>query len=76
MDGKRPIRWDLVVLFLVISIGGTYLAIALRPKTDAPRYTYQLIKKYPHDGAAFTQGFVMHDGFLWESTGRNGKTIS
>jgi glutamine cyclotransferase len=74
MDDKRPIRWDLVVLFLVISIGGTYLAIAMRPKTDAPRYTYELVKKYPHDGAAFTQGLVMDDGFLWESTGRKGKS--
>ena len=74
MDDKRPIRWDLVVLFLVISIGGTYLAIAMRPKTDAPRYTYELVKTYPHDGAAFTQGLVMDDGFLWESTGRNGES--
>ena len=74
MSDKRPIRWDLVVLFLVISIGGTYLAIAMRPKTDAPRYTYELVKTYPHDGTAFTQGLVMDDGFLWESTGRNGES--
>ena len=74
MSDKRPIRWDLVVLFFVISIGGTYLAITLRPKSDAPRYTYEVVKKYPHDGAAFTQGLVIHDGFLWESTGRNGES--
>ena len=74
MDDKRPIRWDLVALFLVISIGGTYLAITLRPKTDAPRYTFEVIKKYPHDNAAFTQGLVMDEGFLWESTGRNGQS--
>ena len=74
IDGKRPVRWDLVALFLVITLGGTYLAIAFRPKMDAPRYTYEVVKKYPHDSAAFTQGLVMDGGFLWESTGRNGQS--
>ncbi len=69
---KRPIRWGLIALFLLVSIGGTYLAIWLRPKNDAPRYTYKLIKTYPHDKTAFTQGLVMQDGFLWESTGLEG----
>ncbi len=74
MQGKRPMRWDLVVLFLAISIGGTYLAIVMRPKDNAPRYTYEVLQKYPHDETAFTQGLVVHDGFLWESTGRNGES--
>ncbi len=74
MNNKRPIRWDLVALFLLISIGGTYMAIAMRPKSDAPRYTFEVIKKYPHDDTAFTQGLLMDDGFLWESTGRNGQS--
>lgn len=69
-----PRRWGLLIMFLVISIGGTYLAIWLRPKTEADRYTFKVIKKYDHDSAAFTQGLVMHDGFLWESTGRYGES--
>ena len=67
---RRPIRWGLIVLFLVISLGGSYLAIGLRPRTHAPRYTYEVVKTYPHDPLAFTQGLVIDDGFLWESTGR------
>ena len=67
-------RWELIALFLLISIGGTYLAIWMRPKNDAPRYTYKLIKTYPHDETAFTQGLVMADGFLWESTGIKGES--
>lgn len=71
---KRPVRWELVALFLLISIGGTYLAIWMRPKHDADRYTYTVLKTYPHDAQAFTQGFLVNDGFLWESTGRNGES--
>ena len=61
-------------MFLVISIGGTYLAIWLRPKTQADRYTFVVLNKYDHDPSAFTQGLVMHDGYLWESTGRYGES--
>lgn len=67
-------RWGLIVLFLVISIGGTYLAIWMRQQSVAPRFTYKLIKKYPHDDKAFTQGVLMDGGFLWESTGRYGES--
>lgn len=69
----RPVRWGHVVLFLVISIGGTYLAIAMRP-TSIPRYTFEVINKYPHDKKAFTQGLVYENGVLWESTGRYGES--
>jgi glutaminyl-peptide cyclotransferase len=46
------------------------------PSTSAvvPRYGYDVIKSYPHDGRAFTQGLVYHDGFLYESTGQYGES--
>lgn len=34
-----------------------------------PEYTYQIVKTYPHDRAAFTQGLIFHNGFLYEGTG-------
>ena len=74
MDGKRPVNWSLVALFLLISVGGTYLALAMRPKPHVPRYTYEVLRKFDHDPKAFTQGLVAHDGFLWESTGLNGQS--
>ncbi len=36
------------------------------------RYGYRVVKEYPHDSEAFTQGLVFHRGFLYESTGRYG----
>ncbi len=37
-------------------------------------YGYEVVRSYPHDPAAFTQGLVFRDGFLYESTGRNGRS--
>jgi len=33
---------------------------------------YQILRTLPHDPEAYTQGLVFSDGFLFESTGRNG----
>jgi glutamine cyclotransferase len=38
----------------------------------APVATVNVIRSFPHDTAAYTQGLVWHDGFLYESTGRTG----
>lgn len=35
---------------------------------------YEVVKSYPHDGKAFTQGLFFHDGFLYEGTGEQGKS--
>ena len=34
-----------------------------------PVYGYEVVKTYPHDPKAFTEGLFYHDGFLYESTG-------
>jgi glutamine cyclotransferase len=40
----------------------------------SPVYGYQIINSYPHDPEAFTQGLIFNDGFLYESTGKHGKS--
>lgn len=39
-----------------------------------PTYTYEVLHVYPHDPAAFTQGLFYLDGFLYESTGLEGRS--
>lgn len=39
-----------------------------------PVYGYEVVKAYPHDGKAFTQGLIFHDGFLYEGTGEQGES--
>ena len=43
-------------------------------KTSLPVYGYEIVKSYPHDSEAFTQGLIFHNGFLYESTGSHGKS--
>ncbi len=35
-------------------------------------YTYNIVKTYPHDTTAFTEGLVFNNGVLYESTGGYG----
>ena len=37
-------------------------------------YTCEVVRSYPHDPAAFTQGLAFADGFLYEGTGLEGKS--
>lgn len=39
---------------------------------EIPVYTYTILRTYPHDENAFTQGLVYEDSFLYESTGQYG----
>src|SRR5271163_348516 len=41
---------------------------------QAPEYGYQVVHVYPHDRSAFTEGLEFRAGFLYESTGINGKS--
>jgi glutaminyl-peptide cyclotransferase len=45
------------------------------PAATAPAVsTYEIVKTYKHDGKAFTQGLVVHNGFFYESTGEYGES--
>ncbi|MDB4534525.1 glutaminyl-peptide cyclotransferase [Vicingaceae bacterium] len=35
----------------------------------APNINYTYVNSFPHDTNSFTEGFLIHDGDLWESTG-------
>jgi glutaminyl-peptide cyclotransferase len=45
-----------------------------RPAAPVPTYTYDIVHRYPHDPDAFTQGLIYRDGWLFESTGLNGRS--
>ena len=40
----------------------------------APEYTFAVVRVFPHDPTAYTQGLTYRDGFLYEGTGRNGQS--
>src|SRR5579884_2702450 len=52
--------------------------LAPQPRTGqpggAPVAGYEVVRSYPHDPHAFTQGLVFRDGFFYEGTGMNGQS--
>jgi glutamine cyclotransferase len=40
----------------------------------APTWRHEVVRSFPHDPDAFTQGLLVRDGFLYESTGRKGQS--
>jgi glutaminyl-peptide cyclotransferase len=42
--------------------------------TNLPVFGYQVVRAYPHDPTAFTQGLQFVDGTLYEGTGLNGRS--
>ncbi|MEP6849352.1 MAG: glutaminyl-peptide cyclotransferase [Acidobacteriota bacterium] len=47
---------------------------SVKQSSVPPIYSYEVVHTYPHDPKAFTEGLFYHDGFLYESTGEEGKS--
>ena len=59
----------LLLLLMAAPIGFSAQRLQTAPVTG-----YQLVRSYPHDPLAFTQGLVFVDGVLYEGTGLNGRS--
>jgi glutaminyl-peptide cyclotransferase len=68
----RQLLW----LALLLAMSGPSRAVGFVPSQPAgaslPAFTYTVVRSYPHDPAAFTQGLQWVDGFLYEGTGNHG----
>jgi glutaminyl-peptide cyclotransferase len=72
----REILSRLVVLFLLIG-GCPFLMGQTSRQTPAnspQEYTFAIVRVFPHDTSAYTQGLAYRDGFLYEGTGLNGRS--
>ena len=69
-----------IVFVVVVLVAGGILVIVLNHEqipidsASPTLYTYQIIKMYPHDATAFTEGLVFNEGVLYESTGEYGSS--
>jgi glutaminyl-peptide cyclotransferase len=60
---------------LALALGGLLMIGGQVPAgPNLPIYGYQVVRAYPHDPHAFTQGLQYLDGFLYEGTGLNGRS--
>lgn len=72
----RLIHRRVILAFLLTMPWTSIIGQSSRPAaTRRPReYTFKVVNSFPHDPAAFTQGLVYRDGFLYEGTGLNGRS--
>ncbi len=54
--------------------GINYAQFLLLPKNPPIMYGYKIINSFPHNASHFTQGLEIHDGYLYEGTGREGES--
>ena len=77
--GRRAILGAVVAAATATAV---VLGAAVGPSRDqdgpvarrAPVWQHEVVRAYPHDAEAFTQGLVFRDGALYESTGLKGKS--
>src|SRR5271168_978872 len=69
----RAARRGLALAFLLAVLGHLLLGQS-SSHVHAPEYTFKIVRAFPHDPAAFTQGLAYRDGFLYEGTGLKGRS--
>ena len=62
-----------VVLALLALLGVARQPVAIGAGS-APTWRHEVVRSFPHDPDAFTQGLLVRDGFLYESTGQKGRS--
>jgi glutamine cyclotransferase len=71
----KVIRSRLVFLFLLSTCSPFVLGQTTTASAKAtPQYTFAIVRVFPHDTSAYTQGLAYRDGLLYEGTGRNGQS--
>ncbi|PIE71451.1 MAG: glutamine cyclotransferase [Deltaproteobacteria bacterium] len=68
--------YSLAAASIVLVMAGGICAADRNPFDTGflPIYGFEVIKTYPHNPKAFTQGLVYRDGVVYEGTGRRGRS--
>ena len=80
----EPLRWThgVVAMLILGTVAAVFAALGSRAaqRQTAPESApagargFTVVREYPHDPHAFTQGLIYRDGFLYESTGPTGRS--
>src|SRR5215469_8750327 len=73
---KRRLSGSGFVMCILLVATGTMAGQSPSPqgKESPPEYRFEVVRQFPHDPAAFTQGFTYHDRYFYEGTGRTGQS--
>lgn len=68
VTNRNSLRALLLGLLLIL------VPAAAQAAGNTPLCTFRVVRQYPHDPQAFTQGLAFRDGFLYEGTGLKGQS--
>jgi len=73
---QRAFPGILQMTIVVLAMAATNVCAkpAARVLSSPPAFRLKVVRVYPHDARAFTQGLLFLDGKLYESTGLNGRS--
>lgn len=75
IPSQRVGSWRLLTkVFAGESSETHYRTIVILPENEPISYTYDIQNTYPHNTDDYTQGLLIKDGSLFESTGQRGKS--
>ena len=66
-----------ILLATLVAVATAATSVCAKPAARAPAevaFRFKVVRTYPHDARAFTQGLLFLDGKLYESTGLNGRS--
>ncbi len=67
IQNRKFVSYTFALLVSIVFIG-----VSCKSKTKVAAIPYSVVKIFPHDTSAFTQGLVIEYGRLFESTGQEG----
>lgn len=74
IEMKSAIKISVLIIFVAMMLTGCRKKEDEKPVASIPTLYYKVKATWPHDTDAFTQGLVIHNGVLFESTGQEGKS--
>jgi glutamine cyclotransferase len=67
---------SLIAVTLTLALGAQTPQTIPPPGSKAPVSGYTVVRSFPHDPKAFTQGLEYFDGYLYEGTGQKGQSAA
>ena len=74
LSGGGEVRLKLKAIYENGKYTTRYKEVNLKPTRPAMDWRFDILKKYPHDVSAYTQGFLVYKGFIYEGTGNYGES--
>lgn len=71
---NHPSRFLFLLAALAVLIGGCSALQSMVATGPAEKLGVEVLKRIPHDTGAYTQGLLIQDGLMYESTGLNGRS--